>query len=223
MLIHVVLDIFKTGRFALWGIKMEKIMKKILISLLITPSLMAYADGVNLIEPGSLTSPIVIAKAVESGVTFTSNQVQYQFIEGGRAIAKNDTSISARSALTSTNNLWSDEHGPYFVSIESEGRISNSSLTNNGVNFKQIAYNPATGNVAIITGEIVVKIEPTYSAETIAASLNIELLDFLENISYAYFQVGSDQDIFTIAQNLTGHPGVASAEIIAHEDYRQTR
>ena len=202
---------------------MEKIMKKILISLLITPSLMAYADGVNLIEPGSLTSPIVIAKAVESGVTFTSNQVQYQFIEGGRAIAKNDTSISARSALTSTNNLWSDEHGPYFVSIGSEGRISNSSLTNNGVNFKQIAYNPATGNVAIITGEIVVKIEPTYSAETIAASLNIELLDFLENISYAYFQVGSDQDIFTIAQNLTGHPGVASAEIIAHEDYRQTR
>jgi hypothetical protein len=198
-------------------------MKKILISLLITPSLMAYADGVNLIEPGSLTSPIVIAKAVESGVTFTSNQVQYQFIEGGRAIAKNDTSISARSALTSTNNLWSDEHGPYFVSIESEGRISNSSLTNNGVNFKQIAYNPATGNVAIITGEIVVKIEPTYSAETIAASFNIELLDFLENISYAYFQVGSDQDIFTIAQNLTGHPGVASAEIIAHEDYRQTR
>ena len=198
-------------------------MKKILTLLLILPSVMSYANGVNLIEPGSLTSQVVVQKALDSGVAFTSSQFNYQLILGGRAIAKSDNSTSARSAHSSASNLWSDEHGPYLVSIGTGGQSANSSLRTNGVNFRQIAYNPETGNIAIISGEIVVNIKPSYSAETIAATFNIDLVDNLENISYAYYQVRAGQDIFNIAQNLSEHPGVASAEIIAREDYKQAR
>ena len=162
-------------------------------------------------------------KALDSGVAFTSNQVNYQLISGGRAIAKSNNSAPARSAHSSASNLWSGEHGPYLVSIGANGRSSNSSLSSRGVDFRQIAFNPETGNVAVISGNIVVKIKPNYSAESIAATYNINLTDNFEDISFAWYQVTTGQNIFTIAQNLRGHPGVVTADIEVREDYRQAR
>jgi len=201
---------------------MENMMKKILTLLLILPSLISYADGVNL-NPVSSMSSVVVQKALASGVTFTTNQVQYQLILGGRAFTKSDNSVAAQSAQSSTSNLWSDEHGPYLVSIDAGGHSANSSLSTNGANFKQIAYNPDSGKVAVIVGDIVVKIRPNYSAEAIAATYGINLVENFKDISYAWYRVSTSQDIFAIAQNLSGHAGVESAEIETIEDYRQTR
>lgn len=197
-------------------------MKKILTLLLILPSLMSYADGVNL-NPVSSMSSVVVQKALASGVTFTTNQVQYQLILGGRAIMKSNNSVAALSANSSSNNLWADDHGPYLISIGTGGQSVNNSLSANGVNFKQIAYNPDSGKVAIIVGDIVVKIRPSYSAEAIAATYNINLVENFKDISYAWYQVKAGQDIFAIAQNISGHPGVESAEIEIIEDYREPR
>ena len=201
---------------------MENMMKKILTLLLILPSLISYADGVNL-NPVSSMSSVVVQKALASGVTFTTNQVQYQLILGGRAFTKSDNSVAAQSAQSSTSNLWSDEHGPYLVSIDAGGHSANSSLSANGANFKQIAYNPDSGKVAIIVGDIVVKIRPSYSAEAIAATYNINLVENFKDISYAWYQVNSGQDIFAMAQNLSGHPGVESSEIEVKEHFLQER
>jgi hypothetical protein len=201
---------------------MENMMKKILTLLLILPSLMSYADGVNL-NPVSSMSSVVVQKALASGVTFTTNQVQYQLILGGRAIMKSNNSVAALSANSSSNNLWADDHGPYLISIGTGGQSVNNSLSANGVNFKQIAYNPDSGKVAIIVGDIVVKIRPSYSAEAIAATYNINLVENFKDISYAWYQVKAGQDIFAIAQNISGHAGVESAEIEIIEDYREPR
>ena len=193
-------------------------MKKILTLLLILPSLMSYADGVNL-NPVSSMSSVVVQKALASGVTFTTNQVQYQLILGGRAIMKSNNSVAALSANSSSNNLWADDHGPYLISIGTGGQSVNNSLSANGVNFKQIAYNPDSGKVAIIVGDIVVKIRPSYSAEAIAATYNINLVENFKDISYAWYQVNSGQDIFAIAQNLSGHSGTESAEVeLVHQN-----
>ena len=193
-------------------------MKKILTLLLILPSLMSYADGVNL-NPVSSMSSVVVQKALASGVTFTTNQVQYQLILGGRAIAKSDNTSAAQSAHSSANNLWADNHGPYLISIGTGGQSANSSLSANGVNFKQIAYNPDSGKVAVIVGDIVVKIRQSYSAEAIAATYNINLVENFKDISYAWYQVNSGQDIFAIAQNLSGHSGTESAEVeLVHQN-----
>jgi hypothetical protein len=183
---------------------------------------MSYADGVNL-NPVSSMSSVVVQKALASGVTFTTNQVQYQLILGGRAIMKSNNSVAALSANSSSNNLWADDHGPYLISIGTGGQSVNNSLSANGVNFKQIAYNPDSGKVAIIVGDIVVKIRPSYSAEAIAATYNINLVENFKDISYAWYQVKAGQDIFAIAQNISGHPGVESAEIEIIEDYREPR
>ena len=136
---------------------------------------------------------------------------------------KSNNSVAALSANSSSNNLWADDHGPYLISIGTGGQSVNNSLSANGVNFKQIAYNPDSGKVAIIVGDIVVKIRPSYSAEAIAATYNINLVENFKDISYAWYQVKAGQDIFAIAQNISGHPGVESAEIEIIEDYREPR
>ena len=195
---------------------MENIMKKILTLLTIFTSLISFEVGANLTSPSlnsSSMSSVVVQRALASGVTFTTRQVEYQLVLGARAILKSDNSVAARSANSSSNNLWSDEHGPYMVSIGSGGQSSNSSLRASGVSFKQLAFNPATGNVAVVTGDIVVKIRPTYSAEAIAATYKINLVENFKDISYAWYRVNSGQDIFAITQNLSGHAGTESAEV----------
>ena len=161
----------------------------------------------------SSMSSVVVQKALASGVTFTTNQVQYQLVSGGRAILKSNNSVAARSANSSTSNLWSDEHGHFLLSIGAGGQSANNSLRSSGVNFNQIAYSPDNKNVVILSGYILVKIRPTYSAEAIAATYNINLVENFNDISYAWYRVNSGQDIFAIAQNLSGHAGTESAEV----------
>jgi len=195
---------------------MENTMKKILTLSLIFASLMSFEVGAatkarNL--NNSSMSSVVVQKALASGVTFTTNQVQYQLVSGGRAILKSNNSVAARSANSSTSNLWSDEHGHFLLSIGAGGQSANNSLRSSGVNFNQIAYSPDNKNVVILSGYILVKIRPTYSAEAIAATYNINLVENFNDISYAWYRVNSGQDIFAIAQNLSGHAGTESAEV----------
>ena len=185
---------------------MENTMKKILTLSLIFASLMSFEVGAatkarNL--NNSSMSSVVVQKALASGVTFTTNQVQYQLVSGGRAILKSNNSVAARSANSSTSNLWSDEHGHFLLSIGAGGQSANNSLRSSGVNFNQIAYSPDNKNVVILSGYILVKIRPTYSAEAIAATYNINLVENFNDISYAWYRVNSGQDIFAIAQNLS--------------------
>mgnify|MGYP000406772523 FL=1 len=194
-------------------------MKKIIPILLITFSGSIFANtpilSLNLLQ----TSPIVIQKALASGVVFSSNQNNYQLILGGRAIAKSNNSVAAQSANSGTSNLWSGENGPFVVSIGSAGQSSNSSLSTNGVSYNQIVYNPRSGQIGIIVGDIIVKLKPYYSAETIANTFNINLIESFENINTAFFNVNPGQDIFTIAQALSAHPGVELAEIDVIENF----
>ena len=194
-------------------------MKKIIPILLITFSGCIFANTPILSLNLPQTSPIVIQKALASGVVFSSNQNNYQLILGGRAISKSNNSVAAQSANSGTSNLWSGENGPFVVSIGSAGQSSNSSLSANGVSYNQIVYNPRSGQIGIIVGDIIVKLKPYYSAETIANTFNINLIESFENINTAFFNVNPGQDIFTITQALSAHPGVELAEIDVIENF----
>ena len=194
-------------------------MKKIIPILLITLSGSIFANtpiiSLNLLQ----TNPIVIQKALASGVVFSSNQNNYQLILGGRAIAKSNNSVAAQSANSGTSNLWSGENGPFVVSIGSAGQSSNSSLSTNGVSYNQIVYNPRSGQIGIIVGDIIVKLKPNYNIVTLASTFNINVINNFENINTVVFNVNPGQDIFTITQALSAHPGVEFAEIDVIENF----
>jgi hypothetical protein len=201
---------------------MEIKMKKIIPILLITFSGSIFANtpiiSLNLLQ----TNPIVIQKALASGVVFSSNQNNYQLILGGRAIAKNNNSVAAQSANSVASNLWTGENGPFVVSVGNSGQSSNSALSSNGVSYNQIVYNTRSGQIGIIVGDIIVKLKPNYSVVTLASTFNINVINNFENINTAVFNVNPGQDIFTITQAISAHPGVEFAEIDVIENFPET-
>jgi len=195
-------------------------MKKLITLLLIALSSVSFAVSVSSSNTSN-TNAIIAQKAIDSGVTFQSNQTQYQLILGGRAILKSDNSLAAQSASSSSSTVWSSQNGPYRVSIGTSGSRSNSSLSSSGVSFNQIAYNPESGNVAIINGEIIVKLKANVSAESIASIYEIILTNSFERIDTATYRVNNWQDIFTIAQQLNENTGVEFAELDVIEHFAQ--
>ena len=198
-------------------------MKKLIVILLISLSTVAFAD--RDVDPSSLTSPIVVQKALDSGVVFTSNQVQYQLILGGRAVNQNTNNVASLATLSvSSNNnyLWSDKKGPFQVFITSEAsNASLAAMSSSASSYNQIAYNPETGNVAIIVGEIIVKLRPNVSAEVIAAIYNINLVNNFQQINTAFYRVNDWQDIFTISKQLSENPAIEYAEVDVIEHFAQ--
>lgn len=192
-------------------------MKNITLILLISLSGLSHGTDKLNVFPSLSVSPIVVQQALASGVTFLNSQEEYQLILGGRAFNKNNNINSNTSSLSgnaNSNNLWTGEQGSFLLSIVGNDTSTNSasaSMANS--NFNQIAYNPRSGQIGVIIGDIVVKLRPYYRAETIANIFNINLITSFENINTAIFRIKPGQNIFTIAEQLSGYVGVEFAEI----------
>ena len=191
-------------------------MKNIILILLI--SLSGLSCAIDKTNDTSLISisPVVVSQALASGVTFLNSQQEYQLILGGRAVNTNNSNsnVSSLSGNSDSNSLWLGEQGSYLLSIVENDTTTNSvsaSMVNS--NFNQIAYNPKSRQIGIIVGDIVVKLRPYYSAETIASTFNINLITNFDNIDTAIFRIKPGQNIFTIAEQLSGYVGVEFAEI----------
>lgn len=204
---------------------MKKILKLILISLSIV-STYSYGglDSKKRIESNQEKSAklLIASKAAQSGVVFSSNGVAYQLVLGGKAVITSNSTNEELSSSLATNSIWSDQLGGYQLSITddtSNGLSSSLSNDNENVNYKLIAYNSSNGGIGIIQGEIIVKLRPYYSAETIATNFNIELTNNFENISTAIYRVKRGQNIFAVLQLLSSHPGVESAELDVIESF----
>ena len=190
-------------------------MKNITLILLISLSGLSHGTDKLNVFPSLSVSPIVVQQALASGVTFLNSQEEYQLILGGRAFNKNiNSNTSSLSGNANSNNLWTGEQGSFLLSIVGNDTSTNSasaSMANS--NFNQIAYNPRSGQIGVIIGDIIVKLRPYYRAETIANIFNINLITSFENINTAIFRIKPGQNIFTIAEQLSGYVGVEFAEI----------
>ena len=191
-------------------------MKKIILISLISFS--GFSHGIDKTNeyPSFSVSPIVAQQALASGVTFSNSQQEYQLILGGRAVNQNNinSNASSLSSASNSNSLWTGEQGNFQLSIVGNDTSTNSasaSMANS--NFNQIAYNPRSGKIGVIIGDIVVKLRPYYSAETIASTFNIDLITSFDDIRTAIFRINPGQNIFTIAEQLSGYVGVEFAEI----------
>lgn len=198
-------------------------MKKLHALLILTISLTAFANE----KPSSnnTTNTLVIQKAQQSNVNFSSNNEQYQLIADGKAVKKSTTNYSSLSSSENNTNSsqWLSSVGPYQVSIGSNNQAAQSTAAtvSTSTNGYQIAYNPRTGNVAIITGQIIITLEPGTTAQSIASGYNINLSTNYPHLNTAFFTVKTGQDIFDIVLLLKQDIGVASAEIDVIENFAQ--
>jgi hypothetical protein len=196
-------------------------MKTLLYSTLLLVSLSTHAT-LQLVDSQITVNPIVTQKAQESGVGFTSNSEQYQLIADGYAQQQNTVNIGSLSDGLSIPTQWSSQRGSYQVFISSDSAsqvIQSASASSSGYN--QIALNPRTGNVAIITGQIVVTFANNTTAQSIASSYNINLSRDYPRLNTAFFTVNAEQDIFSIAKALNEDAGVTSAQVDVIEHFAQ--
>ena len=180
-------------------------MKLLLAAALTLVSASSYANveitkGLSVEE-----NPIVAQKAQESGITFLSNADQYQLISGGRA-AKSGKLASAMTASQSQEQselLWEGTNGIFVLSI-SDLTVSQQSAQAlaNSSSYNQMAYNPRTGGIGIITGQIIVSYTDSFDASFIGASFGIQLIDDFTHLNTAFYSVNAGQDIFIITDSL---------------------
>ena len=196
-------------------------MKTLLYSTLLLVSLSTHAT-LQLVDSQITVNPIITQKAQESGVGFTSNSEQYQLIADGYAQQQNTVNIGSLSVGQSTSTQWSSQRGPYQVFISSDSAsqvVQSASASSSGYN--QIALNLRTGNVAIITGQIVVTFANNTTAQSIASNHNINLSADYPRLNTAFFTVNTEQDIFSIAKALNEDAGVTSAQVDVIEHFSQ--
>ena len=191
-------------------------MKKIILLSLISFSGFSHGIDKSNEYPSFSVSPIVVQQALASGVTFSNSQQEYQLILGGRAVNQNNinSNASSLSSASNSNSLWTGEQGNFQLSIVGSDTTTNSASASIAAsNFNQIAFNPKNGQISIIVGDIIVKLKPYFSAETIADTFNINLVSKFENINTAVFRINPGQNIFNIVEQLSGNSGVEFAEI----------
>ena len=196
-------------------------MKTLLYSALLLVSLSTHAT-LQLVNSQITVNPIITQKAQESGVGFTSNSEQYQLIADGYAQQQNTVNIGSLSVGQSISTQWSSQRGPYQVFISSDSAsqvVQSASASSSGYN--QIALNLRTGNVAIITGQIVVTFANNTTAQSIASNHNINLSADYPRLNTAFFTVNTEQDIFSIAKALNEDAGVTSAQVDVIEHFSQ--
>jgi len=188
-------------------------MKKILVLIIISISVNSnvIAGKLEGIGPQDQVSQIIVNRALESDVAFNTNGFEYQLILGGKAVYRNSNNIV--SGL-SNSNIWAGQKGSYQLSISNDGvGAMSSALNSNNTNFKLIAYNPSSMGIAIINGDIIVKLRPSYNAEEIAGTFNVDLVENFVQINTAMYRVKRGQDMFAVTQMISNHPGVEFAEI----------
>ena len=188
-------------------------MKKILVLIIISISVNSnvIAGKLEGIGPQDQVSQIIVNRALESDVAFNTNGFEYQLILGGKAVYRNSNNIV--SGL-SNSNIWAGQKGSYQLSISNDGvGAMSSALNSNNTNFKLIAYNPRSMGIAIINGDIIVKLRPSYNAEEIAGTFNVDLVENFVQINTAMYRVKRGQDMFAVTQMISNHPGVEFAEI----------
>jgi len=196
-------------------------MKILLYSALLLVSLSTHAT-LQLVDSQITVNPIITQKAQESGVGFTSNSEQYQLIADGYAQQQNTVNIGSLSVGQSISTQWSSQRGPYqvFISSDSASQVVQSASASSS-SYNQIALNLRTGNVAIITGQIVVTFANNTTAQSIASNHNINLSADYPRLNTAFFTVNTEQDIFSIAKALNEDAGVTSAQVDVIEHFSQ--
>jgi len=197
-------------------------MKLLLAVTLSLVSLSSCASTEILEILGSEPDSIVSQKAHDSGITFQSNADQYQLISGGRAInpSLSTPSLSASQIQENREVLWEGNNGQFVLSISDHtASQQNAEVLSNSSSYNQIAYNPRTGGIGVITGQIIVTYTASYDAKFIGTNFSVQLIDDFPHLKTAFYTVNTGQDIFLITNSLNQSGLVSSAEIEVIENF----
>jgi len=166
-------------------------------------------------------NPIIAQKAQESGITFLSNNDQYQLISVGRFEKSGEfaSSMTVSQSQEQSEVLWEGTNGQFVLSISDVTASQQRAQALSSSSYNQIAYNPRTGGIGVITGQIIVSYTDSFDALFIGDSFGIQLIDDFAHLNTAFYIVNARQDIFIITDRLNQSGLVSSAEVEVIENF----
>lgn len=195
---------------------------KILLAVVLSFASLSSCASTEITRDGGVeANPIIAQKAQESGITFLSNADQYQLIAGGRAAKSGElaSSMTVSQSQEQSELLWEGTNGQFVLSISDVTASQQSAQALSSSSYNQIAYNPRTGGIGVITGQIIVSYTDSFDALLIGDSFGIQLIDDFAHLNTAFYIVNAGQDIFIITNRLNQSGLVSSAEVEVIENF----
>ena len=185
-------------------------LRKLIATLFIFCSFSYYAVSQAYFEPCSED----FIKSQASGPIINSESNSYQLITNSSVFSiinmDNHQHLGEEGASLGNNEAWSMDYGSFHLSINNE---ASEILSDNVLSNYRLALNLDRGNIAIVTGEIIVRFFEKIEVEEVANDYNIILKTHYEYNNTAFFIVSDHFRIAPILQSMKQDQRISSAYI----------
>lgn len=188
---------------------MNKSIVTLIVAYTFLPAMSQAADR-SAIANAAVAERTAILETAGRGSNITSNKELYQILSGVRAAVIKPGEKPQQALTRMGGGKLVETKGSYIVF---SGQQSAATVTSvNGTSYPT-AYNPRTGGVGIVPGNLNVKLNNSGNAAAIAADYGLEVVRVFAHLKTAFFKVKPGQDVVAVAAALTADTRVLSAEI----------
>lgn len=187
-----------------------RIRVSVLLIVFIALTTLAQAAD-KIVTTASVTSErATLLQAAGIGLSITSNSQQYQILPGVRA-AEIKSNEQPQQALTRMGgDKLIETKGSFVVFTAQQSPASVTSV--NGTSYPA-AYNPRTGGIGIVPGNLSVKLKNMRTAAAVAKDYGLDVVRVFAHLQTAFYRVKPGQDVVAVAAALAADARVESAEI----------
>lgn len=187
---------------------MNKRIAALLIAIVVLPTLAQAANR----AATAATERATLLKTAGRGSNISSNNQQYQILPGVRA-AKSLSQEQPQQTLKRMGGGKLIETKGLFVVFTAAQQSSASVASVNGASSYPAAFNPRTGGIGILPGNLIVKLKNIDNAAAVATDHGLDVVRVFAHLQTASFRVKPGQDVVAAAAALAIDARVVSAEV----------
>ena len=164
----------------------------LLVFVIISLNCMAMEDKEN--ENKSEVSALLASHAVGEG--FRAGHETYKIIPTGQVKLISSTNSRSSRSTSMGATIWSAQLGGFDLSIQDTGAVRSGS-SGLPTSSYLLAYNPRTNKPAIVTGQIIVKLNNGAKSADIAKEFGLTLVADYPHINAAFYEFDWPDELMT--------------------------
>ena len=188
---------YQVGAYKSMDIKLNsrsdmKQMILLLVFVIISLNCMAMEDKEN--ENKSEVSALLASHAV--GESFRAGHETYKIIPTGQVKLISSTNSRSSRSTSMGATIWSAQLGGFDLSIQDTGAVRSGS-SGLPTSSYLLAYNPRTNKPAIVTGQIIVRLNNGAKSADIAKEFGLTLVADYPHINAAFYEFDWPDELMT--------------------------
>ena len=164
----------------------------LLVFVIISLNCMAMEDKEN--ENKSEVSALLASRAVGEG--FRAGHETYKIIPTGQVKLISSTNSRSSRSTSMGATIWSAQLGGFDLSIQDTGAVRSGS-SGLPTSSYLLAYNPRTNKPAIVTGQIIVRLNNGAKSADIAKEFGLTLVADYPHINAAFYEFDWPDELMT--------------------------